>query len=271
MRARPRASRSRACRPISSPRSAWRRRRDARSPIGETSYETNRVAILTDGFWRRALNARSARHRPLDPHRRDRVPVVGILPPEFQLPFIPRGAVSAARIDGRRTLVHPTALWQRADDRALASSGVARPGAGRDRRAQCRTRSRSSDAPPRWPPPASVRWWSPLHGDHVASVRGILLAAHERRARPAPDRRRQRDQSLSDPRQRPVEELAVRQALGASRRHVMVETLVETMAIVRDGRGSWHHPRSRGASISCNGSGPSICRWAAAWPSIRAC
>ncbi len=195
----------------------------------ETTFQTDSVAILTDTYWRRRYNA--------DPHvigrqiRVDGVPktVIGVLPPGFRF------------LSSEARLYFP--LASRAEDRTAArrhSGGnvtqmIARLQTGatlRQAQAQIDMQNAALEVDdPQGKMMAEAGFRStvaPLHRDHVEAIRptllllqagvlalfligifnivNLLLVRASGRGK----------------------EMAVRQALGASRRHVVTEVMVET-------------------------------------------
>jgi predicted permease len=202
----------------------------------ETTYQTDGVAILTDAYWRQHFNA--------DPHvigrqiRVDSLPktVVGVLPPGFRL------------LSSEARLYFP--LASRPEDRAPSqrhSGGnvtqmIARLKAGAtltQAQSQIDAQNATLEADdPQAKMMADAGFRSvvvPLHADHVAAIRPTLLLLQAgvflllligvvNLANLLLIRSSGR-----------VKELAVRQALGASRRYVVSEVVVETTLLTLAG------------------------------------
>jgi len=198
----------------------------------ETTYQTNAVAILTYDYWRQHFNA--------DPHvigrqiRVDDLPktVIGVLPPGFHL------------LSSQAQLYFP--LASRPEDRAprrrhaggnvIQMIARLKPGATLDRaqsQIDAQNASLETDDPQaKMIADAGFRTIvTPLHADHVAAVRPtllllqagvlvLLLIGTVNLANLLLIRANSR-----------AKEIAVRQALGASRTHLVGEVLVETTQI----------------------------------------
>jgi predicted permease len=202
----------------------------------ETTYQTDGVAILTDAYWRQHFNA--------DPHvigrqiRVDSFPktVIGVLPPGFRF------------LSSEARLYFP--LASRPEDRAPSqrhSGGnvtqmIARLKAGAtltQAQSQIDAQNATLEADdPQAKMMADAGFRSvvvPLHADHVAAIRptllllqaGVFLLLLIGVVNLA-------DLLLIRSSGR-VKELAVRQALGASRRYVVSEVVVETTLLTLAG------------------------------------
>ena len=202
----------------------------------ETTYQTDGVAILTDAYWRQHFNA--------DPHvigrqiRVDSFPktVIGVLPPGFRF------------LSSEARLYFP--LASRPEDRAPSqrhSGGnvtqmIARLKAGAtltQAQSQIDAQNATLEADdPQAKMMADAGFRSvvvPLHADHVAAIRptllllqaGVFLLLLIGVVNLA-------DLLLIRSSGR-VKELAVRQALGASRRYVVSEVVVETTLLTLTG------------------------------------
>ena len=194
----------------------------------ETTYETDNVAILTDVYWRQRFNA--------DPHvfgrqiRVDGVPktVVGVLPPNFRF------------LSSESRLYLPFA--SRPEDRAPSerhSGGNAKqliarlkPGATL---AQAQSQIDAQNATLEVDDPqakmlADAGFRSlviPLHADHVATIRPTLLLMQSGALALLLIGAINLVNLLLIRATGRSKEMAVRQALGANRRHVVSEVLVE--------------------------------------------
>jgi predicted permease len=194
----------------------------------ETTYETDNVAILTDVYWRQRFNA--------DPHvighqiRVDGVPktVIGVLPPDFRF------------LSSESRLYLPFA--SRPQDRAPSerhSGGNAKqliarlqPGATL---AQAQSQIDAQNATLEVDDPqakmlADAGFRSlviPLHADHVASIRPTLLLMQSGALALLLIGAINLVNLLLIRATGRSKEMAVRQALGANRRHVVSEVMVE--------------------------------------------
>ena len=202
----------------------------------ETTYETDRVAILTDSFWRERFNA--------DPHvigRQVRVDglshtVIGVLPPGFTF------LSSEARIylPLASGLNERSPLQRHSGGNVIQMIARLRPGTSL-MQAQSQIDAQNAvlekdDPEAKMIADAGFRSIvTPLHADHVASIRptllllqagvlALLLIGGVNLANLLLIRASGR-----------VKELAVRQALGASRRHVLAEVFVETTLLTLAG------------------------------------
>jgi len=195
----------------------------------ETTYQTDSVAILSDAYWRQRYHA--------DPHaigrhiRVDGLPktVIGILPPGFRF------------LSSEARLYLP--LASRAEDRmplqrhsgGNVTQMIARlkPGASlAQAQAQIDTQNTTLEADdPQGKMMADAGFRSivaSLHGDHVASIRPTLLLLQAGVLTLLLIGAVNLVNLLLIRASGRGKELAVRQALGASRRHVVSEVLVET-------------------------------------------
>lgn len=202
----------------------------------ETTYQTDHVAILSDAYWRQHFNA--------DPHvightiRADGFPkkVIGVLPPGFRF------------LSSRSQLYFP--LASRPEDRAPLqrhSGGnvtqmIARlkPGATL---AQAQSQiDAQNDALERDDPQAKMMADAgfrslvvPLHADQVAAIRPTLLALQAGVLTLLLIGTVNLVNLLLIRASGRSRELGVRQALGASRRHVATEVAVETTLLTLSG------------------------------------
>jgi predicted permease len=198
----------------------------------ETTYQTDRVVILTDAYWREHYNA--------DPHvigkliRVDGLPrtVIGVLAPGFRF------------LSSEARLYFP--LASRAEDRGPLqrhSGGNVtqmiarlRPGATL---AQAQSQIDAQNATLEVDDPqakmiADAGFRSivtPLHADHVAAIRPTLLLLQAGVLALLLIGAVNLVNLLLIRASGRVKELAVRQALGASRRHVVSEVMVETLLL----------------------------------------
>ncbi|HMF59415.1 MAG TPA: ABC transporter permease, partial [Vicinamibacterales bacterium] len=200
----------------------------------ETAYGADRVAVITDAYWRQRLNA--------DPHVLGRtlrvngapVSVVGVLPPEFRfLSSMARVYFPLASNPDERS---PKERHSGNSDMiARLVPGVSVAAAQAEIDAQNAALERDN---PMGKAMAEAGFRSivvPLHADHVAAVRPVLLLVQAAALVlltiggvnlvnllliRASARRRER---------------AVRQALGASRGRIVAEVLVETLVLTLTG------------------------------------
>ena len=201
----------------------------------ETSYETDDVAVLTDGYWRQHFGADPGvvgRTMRVDG---EQVTVVGVLPPEF------RYLSSEARV------LFPLASGAsaRGPDERYSGNDIAMvarlaPGASlREAKAQIDAQDaallRESPAAKTMADAGFHSVVLPLHADHVASIRPVLLLLQSGvflllliggvnlvnlLLIRASGRSR---------------ELAIRQSMGASRRHVVGQAVLETVMLTVGG------------------------------------
>lgn len=195
----------------------------------ETSYQTDKVAILTDAYWRRQFQA--------DPHvigrqvRVDGVPctVVGVLSPNY------RFLSSEARV-----YLPFSSSPENRDSRQRHSGGNGRhmiarlaPGATVEQ-AQAQIDAQNAALETKDPEAAMIAdagfrsVVTSLHGDHVASVRPALLWMQAGAFALLLIGAVNLTNLLLIRASGRVKEIAVRQALGASRLHVASEVIVET-------------------------------------------
>lgn len=195
----------------------------------ETTYQTDRVVILTDAWWRQRFNA--------DPHvigRQIRVnglpiTVIGVLPRDFRF------------LSSEARLYFP--LSSRAEDRmprerhsgGNSTHMIARlkPGATLTQaQSQIDTQNATLEADdPQAKMMADAGFRSivvPLHTDHVASIRPTLLLMQAGVVALLLIGVVNLVNLLLIRANGRIKELAVRQALGASRRHIVSEAMVET-------------------------------------------
>ncbi len=196
----------------------------------ETVYQNSGVAILTDAYWRQRLNG--------DPNvigRRIRVDgseriVVGVLPAEFSF------------LSSRARIYLPLAsnpAERAVTERHSGNSDMIarlRPGASvAEAQSQIDAHNAALEATnPEAPAMADAGFRSivvPLHADHVATVRGILLLLQAAALVLLLIGAVNVTNLLLIRASGRVKELAVRQAIGASRRHVVIEVLVETILV----------------------------------------
>jgi predicted permease len=198
----------------------------------ETTYETDGVAILTDAFWRQQYNA--------DPHvigrqiRVDGLPktVTGVLPPGFRF------------LSSEARLYFP--LSSRAENRMPLqrhSGGnitqmIARLKTGAtltQAQAQIDTQNAALEADdPQAKMIADAGFRSivvPLHADHVEAIRPTLLLLQAAVLALLLIGTVNLVNLILIRASSRVKELAVRQALGASRRHVVSEVMAESMLL----------------------------------------
>lgn len=202
----------------------------------ETSFQNDKVAILTDAYWREHANA--------DPHvigkqlRVDGLPitVVGVLPPGFRF------------LSSETRLYFPFSSRPQDRDPAQRHSGgnvkqlIARlkPGATlAQAQAQIDAQNTALEAGnPQGRMMAEAGFRSivtPLHADHVAGVRPALLWMQAGALMLLLIGGVNLTNLLLIRAGSRVKELAVRQALGASRWHVVSEAMVETVLLTLAG------------------------------------
>jgi predicted permease len=199
----------------------------------ETTFATNRVAILTDAFWRQRLNADPAAIGKMIRVDGNAITVVGILPPAFSF------LSSKARI----YLPLASAPDQRQPQRrhwGSAGQMIARLAPGvtlGEAQAQIDAHNaamESNGSNPQAKAMADAGFRSlvvPLHADHVASIRPTVLLMQAGAVVLLLIGAVNLVNLLLIRASGRVKELAVRQALGASRRHVIGEVLVETTVL----------------------------------------
>ena len=195
----------------------------------ETSYEADNVVVITNGFWRHSLNA--------DPHiigKQIRVDgnsttVVGILPPGFRFLSSKAGLYLplASRPEERTPLdrhsggnvTQMIARLQPGATVALAQSQIDAQNNALER----------DDPQAKMIAEAGFRSpVVPLHADHVATIRPTLLLLQSGVLTLLLIGTVNLGNLLLIRAGSRAKELAVRQALGASRKHVVSEVLVET-------------------------------------------
>jgi predicted permease len=199
----------------------------------ETTYETSRVAILTDAFWRQSFNADPAAIGKTVRIDGNSHTIIGILPPSFSF------LSSKARI----YLPLPSSLEQRRPDRrhwGSAGQMIARlaPGATMaEAQAQIDASNTALEAATGGTEAkemAEAGFRSivvQLHADHVASIRPMVLLMQAGAAMLLLIGAVNLVNLLLIRASGRVKELAVRQALGANRRHVIGEVLVESTVL----------------------------------------
>jgi predicted permease len=195
----------------------------------ETSYEADNVVVITDGFWRHNLNA--------DPHiigKQIRVDgnstsVVGILPPGFRFLSSKAGLYLplASRPEDRTPLdrhsggnvTQMIARLQPGATVALAQSQIDAQNNALER----------DDPQAKMIAEAGFRSLVvPLHADHVATIRPTLLLLQSGVLTLLLIGTVNLGNLLLIRAGGRAKELAVRQAVGASRKHVVSEVLIET-------------------------------------------
>ena len=196
----------------------------------ETVYRNSGVAILSDAYWRQRLNG--------DPDaigRRIRVDgsertVVGVLPAEFGF------LSSKARI--YLPLASDPAERAVAERHSGNSDMIARLRSGvsvAEAQSQIDAHNAALEANnPEAPAMADAGFRSivvPLHADHVATVRGILVLLQAAALVLLLIGAVNVTNLLLIRASGRVKELAVRQAIGASRRHVVMEVMAETILV----------------------------------------
>jgi putative ABC transport system permease protein len=196
----------------------------------ETTYETDRVAIVTDAWWRQRLNA--------DPRAIGRtiriygIPhvIVGVLPPEFSF------------LSSKARIYLP--LASNPDERGQSSrhSGTAHLIARLAPKATLGEAQSQVDAHnaaleahnPAAPAMAAAGFRSivvPLHADHVAVIRPTVLLMQAGALLLLLIGAVNVSNLLLIRASGRVKELAVRQAIGATRGHILREVLTETLAL----------------------------------------
>jgi predicted permease len=195
----------------------------------ETAYETDNVVVITDGFWRHSLNA--------DPNivgKQIRVDgnsttVVGILPAGFRFLsskaglYLPLASRPEDRIPLERhsggNVTQMIARLQPGASLALAQSQIDSQNTVLER----------DDPQAKMMADAGFRSLVvPLHADHVAAIRPTLLLLQSGVLTLLLIGTVNLGNLLLTRAGGRAKELAVRQALGASRKHVVSEVLVET-------------------------------------------
>jgi predicted permease len=195
----------------------------------ETSFETGNVVVITDGFWRHNLNADA--HIIGKQIRVDGNPttVVGILPPDFRFLsskarlYFPLASRPADRTPLQRhsggNVTQMIARLQPGASLALAQSQIDAQNTALER----------DDPQAKMMADAGFRSLVlPLHADHVAAIRPTLLLLQCGVLTLLLIGTVNLGNLLLIRAGGRAKELAVRQALGASRKHVVSEVLVET-------------------------------------------
>jgi predicted permease len=202
----------------------------------ETSFQTDKVVILTDAYWRQNLNA--------DPHvngrqiRVDGVPyaVIGVLPPDFRFlssearlyfPFssrledrAPRQRHSGGNNKHMIARLNPGATVAQAQSQIDAQNAALA----------------SDDVQAKMMADAGFRSVvTPLHTDHVANIRPTLLWMQAGAVTLLLIGAVNLMNLLLVRTSSRAKEMAVRHALGASRLHVMSEAIVETTLLTLAG------------------------------------
>jgi predicted permease len=200
----------------------------------DTSYQTDDVAILTDGYWRERLGAdpgvvgRSIRLNGVD------TTVVGLLPPQFSF------------LSSRARIYVP--LASNPDERSPRqrhsgnSHMIARVGAGATiGEAQSQVDAHNASVEQDSPEARMMRDAGfrsivvPLHADHVAAIRPTLLLLQAAVQFLLLIGAVNVTNLLLIRASGRVKELAVRQAIGASRHHIVTEVMIETIVLTLAG------------------------------------
>jgi len=202
----------------------------------ETTYQTDSVAILTDAYWRQRCNA--------DPHaigrqiRVDGVPrtVIGVLPPGFR--FLSSEARLYFPLSSRPEDRMP--LQRHHGGNVIQTIARLKPGATLGQaQSQIDTQNATLEADdPQARMMADAGFRSvvvPLHADHVAAIRPTLLLLQAGVLALLLIGAVNLVNLLLIRAGGRVKELAVRQALGASRRYVVSEVVVETTMLTLAG------------------------------------
>jgi predicted permease len=196
----------------------------------ETVYRNSGVAILSDGYWRQRLNGDpDAIGRRIRVDGSERI-VVGVLPAAFSF------LSSKARI--YLPLASNPAERAVAERHSGNSDMIARLGSGvsvAEAQSQIDAHNAALEADnPEAPAMADAGFRSlvvPLHADHVAAVRGILVLLQAAALVLLLIGAVNVTNLLLIRASGRVKELAVRQAIGASRRHVVMEVMAETILV----------------------------------------
>ncbi len=195
----------------------------------ETAVRADTVAILSNAYWRQHFNS--------DPHaigkqiRMDGLPktVVGVLPPRFQFLssdaqiFLPLASRADSRISSQR----------HSGGNVIQTIARLNPGATIEQ-AQSQINSQNASLEIYDPDAKMIAGAGfrtvvvPLHADHVAAIRPTLLLLQAGALALLLIGTVNLANLLLVRASSRVKELAVRQALGASRRHVISEIVVET-------------------------------------------
>lgn len=200
----------------------------------ETTYKTNKVAILTDAYWRQAFNA--------DPNVLGhdirveglKMKIVGILPPTFRF------------LSSKSRLYFPLAAnpeeYSQANRHSGNSDMIARlkPEATL---AQAQSQIDAHNAAVEADNPVAKQMADAgfrslvvnLHADHVASIRPILLLLQAGALSLLIIGAVNLINLLIIRATGRIKELAVRQAIGASRQRIVAEVLIETTALTLTG------------------------------------
>ena len=227
----------------------------------ETSVQTDGVVILTDRYWREHFN--SDAHVIGKQVRRDGVPatVVGVLPPGFR--FLSSQAELYFPYSSRPQDRMPSERHSGGNSRQLIAH--LRPGATLNQ-AQAQIDAQNAtlekdDPEAKMMADAGFRTLVvPLHADHVASIRPVLLLLQAGSLTLLFIGAVNLINLMLIRANGRAKEMAVRQALGASRLHVVSEVIVETTmltlagGVTGAGRGRRGNPlpdrvRRRSASI----------------------
>jgi predicted permease len=202
----------------------------------ETSYETDSVVVMTDSFWRNRYNR--------DPHiigqkiRVDGLPttVIGVLPPDFRfLSSEARLYFPLASGADQRTPLQRHSGGNAIQMIARLNSGVSLAQAQSQIDAQNATLE-VDDPQAKMMADAGFRSLVvPLHADHVAAIRPTLLLLQAGVLTLLLIGVVNLGNLLLIRAGSRAKELAVRRALGASRRHVISEVLVETTLLTLAG------------------------------------
>ena len=200
----------------------------------ETSYRADRVAVLTDAFWRQRLNADlNVLGRTIRVNG-ESVTVVGVLPPEFRF------------LSSKTRVYFP--LASNPDERSPRerhsgnSDMIARLRAGAslaEAQAEIDAHNAALEADnPMAKAMAEAGFRSivvALHADHVAAVRSVLLLVQAGALLLLVIGAVNLVNLLLIRTAARGKERAVRQAIGAARRHVVAEVLVETTVLTLTG------------------------------------
>ena len=201
----------------------------------ETTYQTDRVVILTDAYWRQHFSADpnvTGRQLRMDGFQRT---VIGVLPPKFR--FL--SSESRLYIPRSSNLVDRTAQGRHSGS---GTEMIARLRPGVDiAEAQSQVHAQNVALAPTYPQAkmmadAGFRTIvTSLHADHVKAVRPILLPMQIGVLVLLLIGAVNLVNLLLIRASGRIRELAVRQAMGASRRHVFTEVMVETTLLTTMG------------------------------------
>jgi predicted permease len=202
----------------------------------ETSFQTDKVVILTDGYWRQHFNADThvlGRQVRVDGVR---ATVVGVLPPGFRFLssearlYFPFSSRPEARVSGER---HSGGNSRHMIARLKPGATMAQA------QAQIDAQNAALEADdPQAKPMADAGFRSivaSLHADHVASIRPVLLWMQAGAFALLLIGVVNLTNLLLIRASSRMKEIAVRQALGASRWHVVSEVIVETTLLTLAG------------------------------------